>query len=564
VRLSDAYDTRAGIVFAAAVTADAGEAVPPALYGSVAGCAPSTVTFTSPKLALATGTDQPLAFLLLAPETLTGDDGEVLPYLTVDLTYDGTTIEHQIGPVAGIDGYLASSWLQFVTYDTPWPLGTALGSFDVPLPLRSYPALPVMADQVSGATVDMPADLAEARRWTYRFTYALPFHYPQERVYGEVSFNLTDNAPALATAGDWVPELAELVTVVPDVRRDLDEILAAIDGTTDPVRDAQQVHDAGVALASFAELVGGVVAAARGSGLTVSPTPPRLVGDPDLTFAFSVSESVVALDGGDALLVTVDGALPRGVGGVEVLVADETYACTPYGEATPASRGFVYRDRVTGAYLSARVGQAVPDRTVVVSDLDVFERQDAWAAVHLTRNEELVPDRPTAPDFVYVTPEVRFAHPALPTLTVATPFDIASIGSPDGPVTRSLRDQLAALFSALLARNTQPSLTLQAEVTYAYAINPELSPLVLPVFFLPPTAIDVQPGATGPGSLAELLDSWAAVVAGWFAEDRPVGHGTLGVDLVALSHLTQWPMPVLRLPCLRLPVDYVYPPLASA
>jgi hypothetical protein len=572
VRLANAYTTRAAVQFEAAVNADVRDPladVPPRLLGDVLSAAPEpdhgALTLISPKLTLRTAPDEPLTFLLSAPDVVRGVVGEVVDHIDLDVRFAGRTIEHQIGSVPDIKGYQASSWLAFVLDDAARPLSASLGQFPVPMVLRAFPASPAMTAQEHGATAS-GSDLAGVTRWDYRFTYSLPYHYPQDRVRCDVVFNVRQSPAADAGLEDAFDQLAEFVTVAPAVQVDLGTILASIDATTDHDHDRGKIDDAAVAVESFTQLVDAVVEAASGVGLAAAPARRGFAGTDGLDYAFTVEEGAVALDSDEeALLVTLVGEPPAGIGIPQVLVAPADYECVPYPPAggaeapdcaPPQRFCFVYRrwNVHPYQYLSAQDGQAIADRTVVLPGMDVLHRQDAWASASISRNEELVPGKPSAAPFVYRTAEVRFANPLCPTLDVSDPIAIATIDSPShDPVTRSLLAQLQTLFEAVLAKNSQPQLTFQVEAMYAYSLNPQLSPVPLPVLMQAPLTVDVGAG------LQAMLADWAAAIELWFQSGRPTCGGVLWFDLTIMSNLTERPMPLLRLRQLYLPLEYVQP-----
>ncbi|MCP3140384.1 Ig-like domain-containing protein [Pyxidicoccus xibeiensis] len=603
VRLGAAYTTRAAVEFHASVNAGTGTPqgdAPPRLFGDVTrvpdltppapggpGDSSSTLTFSSPKLQLQTAAAQPLTFLLSAPDTVRGAGGEVVPAVELSLQYDGARIEHQIGSVAGIEGYQASTWLGFVLPEEDGPLKAGLGRFEVPMVLRAFPASPSMATQSGQATYPLDtAELARLTRWDYAFTYALPFHYPQDRVYGTVEFNLRQTPALLAALEDAFAQLAEFVAVFPAVNEDLVTLLGSIDATTDPVVDKEKVDRAAVAVVSFLRLVEDLVRAAGGDprqllsgdgpvgpGLVVDKRPRSLQGSAQLTYSFYVQEgSVDYEDTVGALVVSLVGERPGGMGIPEVLVAPDDYECVRYQPSEGPCAGtdrlcFVYRRKQgagpDGSYLTAKEGQTIADRQVVLPELDLLERQDAWATVYLDRNRELVEGRPSAEPFVYTTPEVRFSSPLYPTNDALAVVNVAELGSgnPPKPITRTLPEQLQTLFDALLANNTQARLTFQVEVTYAYPLNPGLSDVTLPVLMQAPLTVELK--GSGPGLLETMVSDWSAAIELWFSTYVPKGGGTLWLDLTVMSDLTEQPMPLLRLRRLCLPVSAVQPPLAT-
>jgi LysM repeat protein len=587
-RLSNAYTTRAAIQFEADVNADVRDplAQPPRLFGRIVQKESSTgtddtepnsvVSLTSPKLELATGPNRPLTFLLTAPDTVKGTGGEVVPSVILNPSFDGSNIEHQIGSVSGIEGYEASSWLSFVIRDPDWPLAKDLGEFKVPMILRAFPACPAMADQTGTAThkdTSTPGELSQLTQWDYSFTYALPFHYPQDRVYCEVDFNINKSPKTLAGFEDAFNQLAQFVTVFPDVNKDLEDNLAAIDATTEPRKpekgekgqDDDKICRAAKALEAFINMVSDVTDAAQGAGLVMAERPKPFTSTGVEHFNFYIKESSVHVGSTRAaLLVTLVGKPPEGIGRPVILVDPGNYDYELYNGNDCKEKKFnqtdrfcfVYKKKGTNdEYLSAADGQAISDRRVVLPEMDILQRQDAWSTVSIKRNEELVPDKPSAEPFVYTTPEVRFANPCLPTIDTGQEIDIAKIYSSNNqPIKRSLDQQLTALFTALLKDNTQKSATFQVECRYDYSINPELEPVSLSVLMQPPLSVNVKSNeGKADETLTGMISHWTEGITLWFRTHTPKkDEGVLWFDLTIMSNLTDHPMPLLRLRKLKL------------
>src|SRR5262249_49553886 len=64
-------------------------------------------------------------------------------HLPLSPSFQMSHIEHQISKVSYADGYQASSWLSFVIPVT----ANAMGSMDIPIPLRAYPTPPSLSAQ---------------------------------------------------------------------------------------------------------------------------------------------------------------------------------------------------------------------------------------------------------------------------------------------------------------------------------------------------------------------------------------------------------------------------------
>ncbi|MEG4595014.1 LysM peptidoglycan-binding domain-containing protein [Microcoleus sp. F8_C2] len=580
-QLSNAYTIRAGIEFQANVNANIQEGYgsqhPPLLYGSIiqnailsqesgGNNAPaSAITLTSPKLKLQTnapGPPQHLAFLLTAPDQLKGAGNTgILPNISLNLTYSGAFIEHQIGSLPKIEDYLASSWLSFVLPETSSPLKAALGQFQLPMVLRAYPTSPTMSSQSGVPTAPQSSDLGCQTQWTYRFTYALPFHYPQDRVYCRVEFNNQQEDTTSSANKDLFSELAEFITVFPEINKDLKNVLAKIDITT---TDQNTLDKAKIAADSFLQIVTKVADAAESSDGLIMPLA-NYSSSGSLAYEFSISEGSVKINQKgqtvDALLVIIHnkGNAPAGIDQPQVLIDPTNYNLEPYSGKCSENYCYVYKDKTSQQYLVATKGQSIAERQVVIPGLNVLVYQDARSSAYIKRNEELIPNKVSAAPFIYQTAEVSFPNSYTPIIDSETVVDISTIGStnkPPQPISRPLDQHLKALFEALLKGNTQESLIFQVEINYDYTLNAALDAVRLPVIMQAPLLINVQSGqGSSKQTLAQMITDWTQSIQIWFTTYHPkVDHGVLWFDLTIMSNLTKQPMPLLQLRQLKLPI----------
>lgn len=359
--------------------------------------------------------------------------------ISVDLSYQPSQVEHQVGRLPGIASYSASTWLSLVPLSTttqpglqPALPGAGLGSFEIPMVLRGYPASPALVAQSGTATHPEATDVALLSEWTYGFTYTLPVHYPQDTVHATVVFNVAQTPAAEALLADSFAAMAEFVTVFPGVNADLQEALPQL--TPASTAGSPAVTKAARAIGAVNDMLDSITgranpAAAGQSRFTVRDRDASLVSTTETTWAFSVQEeSGTAGATAGALIVTV---LPAS--GPVPVVQIAGYTAQPY----------------------------------------------------------------TSASFGYRAADVAFPSPLQPTLTSSIPVDLASVGS-DSPATRPLDGHLAALFGALAGPGLPPQVELQLAITYSYTVNPRLGvpPLTVcvPVLFQPPTTVAWQGG----------------------------------------------------------------------
>ena len=143
--------------------------------------------------------------------------------------YRPTHIEHEIEALAGMDGYEASSWLNFI--DPPAPLALTTGessiAIEIPIPLRAYPTAPTLLNQAFVPTpigADQTANLKDAKQWAFRFFYA-HVHAAQDRIDAVVRFNVPQTAQLSAFTAEE-PDLFVLLARLNFVLADLQAVFA--------------------------------------------------------------------------------------------------------------------------------------------------------------------------------------------------------------------------------------------------------------------------------------------------------------------------------------------------
>jgi hypothetical protein len=207
---------------------------------------------------------------------------------------------------------------------------------------------------------------------------------------------------------------------------------------------------------------------------------------------------------------------------------------------------------------------------VVLPQLDVRAAQDGWAGIYLARNEQLLENRQTNPDFVYRTPLSRFANRMVPAIRGDADLDIGGVVAGTQP---RLELALNQLFNDLLADAGAPR-HIRVACRYAYelaAAGADSSPvtgqmrldtqvkqlvtyqpvLLVPKYqFAPATDWD----ATKPGSFVSRL---AAAIEQWMsANDPSATKGAFFFDVSLYSTLDDASqVPLLDAPNLRFRLD---------
>ncbi|MEN3754061.1 hypothetical protein ABC733_19590 [Mangrovibacter sp. SLW1] len=574
VKLSNLYTVRAAVSFGATVVAniaqDANEQAPQ-LFGNLTWnvddpALESLITLTSPKMPLVKGDNQPVTFLLESPGNIK-INGVVLQEVRLDLSYTGMAIEHQIGEIAGIEGYMASSWLSPITTEAGALLTSNLGSFSVPLILRAFPSTPRMNTQTGVQTNKVTTDLNQLTQWTYSYTYSLDFHFEQDRIYNEVLFNIHDSGTRMRAGYlDAFQGLAQFINSQDAVTRLISETVPQIDALTS---DQATINNASLALGAFLKMASDIASqASNAGGLKMYPHWGGLSQGEACHFTISESTQTVKHGGTDSgvwvVALNFTDGVPAGMTGApQVQIAGYTATALPVATTSEkVSYSYYYLD-CDGQPLTAEQAQSIAPRTVVLPGMQILSRQDAISIVHLTRNEDIggVINSP----FVYTTPNVSFGNPLHPTVRSRQTFNIATLGMEGGqPVSRSLDAHMEALFNALFAQSLSGNSTLQINVTYFYTLADALTEMAvpLPVLVMPPMTISVDGSDLSVPSLSQMESQLSDAVIDWAQAYQPSARGAqLVFDVTFMSNLTDNPMPLLDLAGLELPVEFISPPL---
>lgn len=517
-----------------------------------------SITLTSTKLSLKTNNSATLPFLISSPQIVRGSGNELLPYVDLDLSFAGSSIEHQISTLPNIEGYEASTWLSFVTplSVNDSPLTGNLGKIQVPMPIREFPVAPSMVNQSGEASVPPdPSDISQLLNWNYNIEYSLPIHYPQDQLDFTINFNVADKQQAMLLGiEDAFPQLAEFITVSPSVYAVLQQQLTLVTaGTAD---DDPLLATAATALASYTALVSQVVNAAKSNMLAMSQGRMRYSSTAVLPYTFYIQEGSATINDVQALIVSVHGMPPEGIG--QPLVDIGGYERHTYTDVCTGD--FCYYYTKDGQPLPAATGQVIQERTVIIPTMNILARQDAATTAFIRRNVELVPGKQSSDPFIYTTGMVEFSNPYHPTTDCDTPIDISTINATSGQHNYApLTTQLTNLFNALLKENSQDTVSILMSCQYTYPLNTSTANIGLPVIMQPIQSIQVKPDATtGDKKLADMIADWAGSIELWYKSRNPVSsNAALWFDLTIFSNLTEQPLPLLRLRSLNLGIQYI-------
>ncbi|SDR59728.1 hypothetical protein SAMN05519103_06507 [Rhizobiales bacterium GAS113] len=420
-QLSNAYATAAvaqiPLEVMVAGAAEAGAALPPRLYGGLGtGTAPkdgAPFTLTSPKLALDGGASSKpwLTFLVTVKQP------EQQNILTLNPVWSISHIEHDFEPGEKLYGYLPSGWLKFVSPDADAgsPLEVSLGEVDVPVPLRRYPAPPVLVSQTAAlppaaklAALSSDDPIQDMIRAALLWPFTLTIGKAEQAAQDDLWVTSTFNQPI-----DWQPTTA------------------AGPGPLTPLTKALLRFQAG--FASIAPLLN-LLEGSDPKATKLIDVLVKLVGD--VTSAFNAPLMALATPQIEMLIwvlryadisknaLTVFGRVEPARAATPLLFP-AINGVSPTGAPTPTPAAQA-PDGQTGWM---QVGYVFPDGvpkqlTMGITGLDLLVDQTVVGSARITRNADL--GSTVNPLLVYETPEVSFSNVLVPYVEVTKTLGPAS------------------------------------------------------------------------------------------------------------------------------------------
>jgi LysM repeat protein len=470
--------------------------IAPRLSGKAVGTAkvegsqsPPGYSLSTAKTSLAGGTSH-VTFLL-------GVDGEESRKdLLLDLDYQPTELEIQIESVPGMGAYQASDWIRFpvalASEDFEGAIELKPGETDVPLPLRAYPALPSVLSQTAAAVDPGATEIGAAKQWGFDLAVR---HQDAAQDELQILLELGEGGSSMVEAVATEPvfaALAQFNAVWPALQVALGKL---------PGASADEAKALAPSVEAFA-----TIASALGEAFDpqLLHAEGREAAD-GAEFRFQVDYAPTGEQALDLTLVDSKGDLPVPWPGI-ALDGKALAAAEPAGK----SRRYHLEEEVPAALheYEFRFPEASPSSP---TGFDAIRWQAASGAAAVRRNAGLVSSAETAEAFLYQTPWVRFANPAVPLIENAEPIQV-------GQGLDLLEPLKGALTKLLTAEGTllSGSCDLRIQCRYAHPLIPGHDIVThLPVLLAPLETVK------GDG-IEPLASKLAAMVSAWFEANRIV------------------------------------------
>jgi LysM repeat protein len=419
----------------------------------------------------------------------------------LSLAYAVANVEVHRLPVAAAPGYTESDWLAMTPLltgtDVPPALGVDLGETCAPIPLKAFPALPLIVSQTGLGDPTEPPTLSTASLWTFRLVYSHE-HAAQDHLTVTAEFNLAPPSPdmlAKIPPQDLFTALAQYIAVADDLNGLLAGLTDARKEVTQPVLES--------AVTTFADLANQI------ANLWGTRLPNMVVNTPesgDWTAAdFHPFSAVVAYKTGTARqlqsyqLTRLAGAVGPYLDWPDVVCqkVDGSWAALTVEKTEGGTCTYVPE---LGAEV---VLSAWPSFALSWPGLNVGTIQNGRAKLEVVRNLDLLGagGPATAEAFVYRTAVVTATDIVTPAISRTDPLPMTG-----ATVEAALQAAFHALFPPA-ARRADLKLTLG--LFYGYTVVSGSDPLIseLPVGLIPDHTLDDATAALVSGALQAWQDN---------------------------------------------------------
>jgi hypothetical protein len=452
------------------------------------------------------------------------------------------------------------------TIDTPGeqPTLVPLGQQTIPVPLRAYPTPPSLSEQTfiplvkqfvgDANEVEAAGEqlLLQARAWKYvcQYEYVGAAH---DKILANIKLNVPATEVVQATFSDadnpdLFAALIQFTYAYPGIAKDLDEFLVTGGNT-------QTAFNAISSFAWLAQRAANAWTTWQDDSVLHQTTPPE---SPEYHFVITQRAQLVHDVNALVVAVTADGALrlpalPK----IEIAGYKTEPWTTLGGPSDDDSAYYFFRSLDDLQILTYEDGRNLSTRGLAFPEFDVLKVENAWAGAAVKRNEDLLPNEITNPDFVLQSPVVRFVNVLTPLLDPDVEIDIAEFTTQrPASLAQFLSNFLIAFFDEAQTIGNE-SRTIRLNASYGYGLDstagstseemPDLN-ITLPILLTTPTSISILKQNLGPTS--PFVSSVSATITAWVNQNDPSGFhdsGRLWFDLSVYSSLSETQLPVLRM-----------------
>jgi len=433
-------------------------------------------------------------------------------------------------------------------------------SLDIPIPLREPPQSPTMISQ-NAVLNTQSTDLETLKQWSYQIEFD---QYEQSQDEIEVSFSLNkDDGPTTGTGSqsqsttdDLFSALANFMSVWPYLEADLNSLPHLCESLPlDPTLQNAMV----IAIQCFADYAHDV---AKKWSTWTEDKASLSAGDAldSNEYRCLIQEFSDEHENFGVHIKSLNNNLPKNaIPHLDVVDSDGKLwmSSTPEKSQKGSLITFTYLDfkNSTNALTYKHAKQSIK-RIVQLQNLNILHTSKVWGAMAMSRNQDLINGQTTNPDFVYVTPWVKFINPCVPFIDSMSPVDISKLKGPAASTT--LEDCLSTMFYDLLGLKNAPSsavFPLTVSCHYQFAVNNSNDSLYasVPVFVHPQHIFTQDDWKTSQSS--SFVRQMASTITAWQTNRQ---QGTPSVDSkyqISVTLLTneKQPKPFFELSNLYLP-----------
>ncbi|MCG7561328.1 hypothetical protein [Pseudoalteromonas sp. McH1-42] len=381
--------------------------------------------------------------------------------VNTSLNYQISQLEHLRDSRASKCGYVPSSWLTYVLQQNPKNLSDEhqntltkpIGDVRIPIPLRTYPPLPVLR-KVSAVQHKTINTIGDALSWNLSVSMARPVA-SQDTLNLMLHFNLPLNdlseKPLLMSSQSAVasrPAPEDLFEALARFEFEYPQLAANINAIGR--EDSEQNRDA---VTQFSELVTGVANTWPSWHAPEQPNSEATkLAEQDDTQSWHYA--IDQLEGGDLLLA---------------FIGEQSQEIPPWPQITGYRQMPHEADNRSMTYI-AEQDELPVDLELNWTNFYILDFQSVRPSAYTERNRNLAPSPETTnPAFVYHTQTVYWPNPVVPLINVGQNVELPNADSLQAGVEQLLQ-QLKTPPPGSITNGSRPALRYESAINYRYQV----------------------------------------------------------------------------------------------